>query len=246
MTIFIISTSMNTFHWFVNGIWLSMICAHLSDSNFRSSSFQKKKSSPNENSKKFCAWWTFVLILKPNEIGWASVDSHMLYSKSMKEFVAILLNLVIAIFEKSSNEHFRRTSRGRIDENCSWGRQWRWSFNFPLSFPRGIDRPKIFIRQTRRNRDQTNTIDLFYKFALACVQFHSVCEAEYARVLTCQKNNQPTKKEREEKNKHWNTILWYGSSIEKILVHRRMVERVRKKDDGRHATRQENNRCVPA
>lgn len=138
MTIFIISTSMNTFHWFVNGIWLSTICAHLSDSNFRSSSFQKKKSSPNENCKKFCAWWTFVLILKPNKIGRASVDSHMLYSKSMKKFVAILLNLVIAIFEKSSNEHFRRTSRGRIDENCSWGWQWRWSFNFPLSF-RSID-----------------------------------------------------------------------------------------------------------
>ena len=108
-------------------------------------------------------------------------------------------------------------------------RLWRCSFNFPFSFRRGIDRPKIFIRQTRRNRDQTNTVDLFYKFALACVQFRSVCEAEQARVLTCQKNNQPTKKERKEKNKHWNTILWHGSSIEKILVHRRMVERVRKR-----------------
>lgn len=131
-------------------------------------------------------------------------------------------------------------------EKCSRGWLWRWSFNFPLSFPRGVDRPKIFIRQTRRNRDQANTVDLFYKLALACVQFHSVCEAEHARVLTCQKNNQPTKKERKGKNKHWNTILWHGSSVEKILVHRRMVERVRKKDDARHATRQENNRCVPA
>lgn len=49
-------------------------------------------------------------------------------------------------------------------------------FQFSVILPRGVDRPKIFIRQTRRNRDQANTVDLFYKLALACVQFHSVCE----------------------------------------------------------------------
>lgn len=35
----------------------------------------------------------------------------------MKKFLAFLLNLVIAIFEKSCNEHSRRTSREQVMKN---------------------------------------------------------------------------------------------------------------------------------
>lgn len=131
-------------------------------------------------------------------------------------------------------------------EKCSRGWLWRWSFNFPLSSPEGsidlkfsLDKPGEIAIKRIPSIFSTN-------WRLRVFNFTASAKTEHARVLTCQKNNQPTKKERKGKNKHWNTILWHGSSIEKILVHRRMVERVRKKDDARHATRQENNRCVPA
>lgn len=120
----------------------------------------------------------------------------------MKKFLAFLLNLAITIFEKSCNEHFRRTSREQAMKNVhAAGYDADLSiFRYPspegsIDLKFSLDKPGEIAIKRIPSIFSTN-------WRLRVFNFTASAKTEHARVLTCQKNNQPTKKERKGKNKH--------------------------------------------